>query len=249
MRFASDQPLVAAGSQEATFTGARLLVAAYLTEPAAVEENLPCGFAPTEQPLVTVFVAEYPQTNFGTSYRESALLVSCKYGEEKGALCLGIVVDDDIALILGREIFGYPKKLAQISLERSGSRVVGKVSRRGVQFLEIRAELGEAIASPAVPAMGPTFLVKAFPAADLQGLEWPPKVVASPIGSQPRSLRPALSCEVVLQESELDRWAAFPVKDVVFGAEVETQLSMAPGRVLGELDPASWLPYLATNLR
>ncbi len=249
MKFASDQPFLSAGSGEATFTGARLLAAAYLTEPAAVEENIPAGFSPGEQPLVTVFVAEYPKTNFGTSYREAALLVSCKYGEESGSLCMGIVVDDDVALILGREIFGYPKKLAQISLERSGNRVEGKVFRRGVQFLEIRAELSEVIPSPPMPAMGPTFLVKAFPAADLSGPEWPPKVVASPIGSKPTSVRPALSCDVVLRESELDRWAAFPVKDVVFAAEVETQLTMAPGRVLGELDPESWLPYMATNLR
>jgi acetoacetate decarboxylase len=249
MRFQSQLPIGSAQQGEPTFSGAKILAAAYLTELAAVEEALPRDFEPADQPLVSVFVAHYPKTNFGSEYREAALLVSCRYKETLGSLCFGIVVDDDVALILGREIFGFPKKMARISLEEAGDNITGRAERRGTEFLTIDAKLGPEADIPSMPQAGPTFLVKAFPAAELNGLEWPPKVVSTGIGSSVTSFRPALSCDVSIRESELDRWAAFPVKDVLFGGYVTTDLTMSPGVVLGELDPADWLPYIATNLR
>lgn len=249
MRFGTEFQFRARSSDEPTFTGAELLAAGYLTEPTALEENLPKGFVPVDQPLVTVFVASYPQTNFGSEYREAALLVSCRYKEQIGSLCLGIVVDDDVALILGREVFGYPKKMADITLDVSSNTAVGKARRKGVDFLEVRAELGPASDMTTLPQAGPTFLVKAFPAADLTGVEWQPKVVSSKIAPQVKEFRPAKSCEITLRESTSDPWAAFPVKDVLFGGYIRANLTMAPGEVLGEIEASDWLPFVATNLR
>lgn len=249
MRFQSEPLTATAAPGEPTFSGARLIVAAYLTEPAALEDTLPAGFAPADQPLVSVFMAEYPKTNFGSEYREAALLLSCRYKDEIGSLCMGIVVDDDVALILGREIFGFPKKIAEISLEESGDTVRGSAKRRGIEFVEITADLGPESELANLPQTGPTFLVKAFPAADLSGLEWPPKVVRSGVIAVPGSFRPATSCNVLIRESEFDRWAALPVKEVLFGGLVTADLTMVPGTVVGELEPGDWLPYLATNLR
>jgi acetoacetate decarboxylase len=234
---------------EPTFTSARLLTAAYLSDPGSVSASLPKGFEPGDQPLVVTFVAEYPQTNFGSFYHEAAILVSCKFRGEGGSLCLGMVVDDDVALILGREVFGYPKKLASIELRIELNKAHASVTRRGVQFLEIDAELSSPIENPQMPALGPTFLVKAFPAADLTGFEWKPKVVKSSLSSKVRTFRPASKIDLALRESELDRWAAFPVKEVLFGGLLEADMTMAPGVIAGELDETAWLPFALANVR
>lgn len=245
----SPAELTAPRSEEATFSSAQLLVAAYLTEADALSKSLPKGFEPQDQPVVSTFVARYPETNFGSSYHEAALMVSCKFNGEPGALCLGMVVDDDVALILGREVYGFPKKMADIRLEVEGDRVEASVTRRGTTFLEIEADLGGGLAQPQLPHAGPTFLVKAFPAADLAGLEWTPKVVKTTASPKARSFRPASKLDLRIRESDRDRWAAFPVKEVLFGGLLEADLGLAPGAVVGEIAASDWLPFLFANLR
>jgi len=52
-------------------------------------------------------------------------------------------VDDDVALILGRECLGYPKKMGDISLSVQGDRIDARVDRSGTRLLEMSGELGE----------------------------------------------------------------------------------------------------------
>jgi acetoacetate decarboxylase len=61
-----------------------------------------------------------------------------------------MVVDDDTALILGRELLGFPKKMAQIDVEVGETSAHAIVRRRGVDLLTIRADLGEPIAETKV---------------------------------------------------------------------------------------------------
>ena len=64
-------------------------------------------------------------------------------GEKKGAgwYCLPMPVDDDAAIIGGRERFGFPKKMAdRITLDRDGPHVAGSVERNGVQLFVVEGE-------------------------------------------------------------------------------------------------------------
>src|SRR5437016_7485825 len=45
--------------------------------------------------------------------------------------CPWMMVDDDVALIVGRELLGYPKKLGSIAWRREGDFIEGIASRRG----------------------------------------------------------------------------------------------------------------------
>lgn len=96
-----------------------------------VQEMLPPGLL--AEPAVTVFVADYPRTSFGVAYRECGLLLHAQHRGRPVLHCAWMVVDDDAALILGRDLLGFPKKLARIEL--SDERAV--VERRGVRLLEL----------------------------------------------------------------------------------------------------------------
>ena len=91
------------------FKNAEMLFATFETDADIVKRILPRPLLPSSDNSATVFVAKYPETNFGCVYNEGALLVDCEYKGERGAYCLSMPVDDDMALIGGREIFGYPK--------------------------------------------------------------------------------------------------------------------------------------------
>ncbi len=125
------------------FRNAEMLFAIFRTNMNFVREILPHPLMPTKDALATAFVARYPETNFGLTYNEGALFIHCEYRGEKGFYCLSMPVDDDIAMISGRESYGYPKKIAdKITLEQENSRVVGSVVRKKVEIIRIEGQLG-----------------------------------------------------------------------------------------------------------
>ena len=96
------------------FINAEMLLATFETNMDVVKEVIPRPLKPTRDARATVFVAQYPETNFGCVYNEGALLIHCEYRGEKGVYCLSMPVTDDMAMVGGRENFGYPKKILTI---------------------------------------------------------------------------------------------------------------------------------------
>lgn len=124
-----------------------------LTADVAVDGGVATGLVPpplrlSEPASATLFVADYPETRFGSAYMEAAVILHCEDDEGFAGHCPWMVVDDDTALILGRELLGFPKKMAEITLEEHGDRVVGVVARKGSEVMRIEAELGEEEVDP-----------------------------------------------------------------------------------------------------
>ena len=69
---------------------------------------------PAEYPVAMAFVANYPKTNFDVTYQESALFLRATYEGEEGNYCLAMPVTNDMAMVGGREFYGFPKKMADI---------------------------------------------------------------------------------------------------------------------------------------
>ena len=59
------------------------------------------------------------------------------------ALVLLRFVDDSAALVAGRELLGYPKKMAEIEFRKEGSTIHCEASRNGKRVLAMAAELEE----------------------------------------------------------------------------------------------------------
>ena len=87
------------------------------------------------------FIADYPSTNFGVPYKESALFVKASFEGQEGFYCLSMPVTNDMAMAGGREIWGYLKKLANIEIQREGDRLEGSTERHGIQFMKVKANL------------------------------------------------------------------------------------------------------------
>jgi acetoacetate decarboxylase len=138
-----------------SFTNAEMLIASYRTDPAVIAELLPRPLKPAPEPLALVFVARYPETNFGCVYNEGALFVQASFHGKLGGYCLAMPVDDDMAMIGGRENYGFPKKMAEtISLGEAGPKVVGRVVRKGVEILSIELDRSEPADAADLALMG-----------------------------------------------------------------------------------------------
>jgi acetoacetate decarboxylase len=133
-----EQQVASAGN---LWDNARFLMADVPLSPAAAE-LLPLGMKPASPAVGTIFIADYTKTNFTVPYREAALLVHVRTPLGKGVHCPWMLVDDDTALIYGRELLGYPKKLASIEFSENGKDVKASVTRRGITMLSMKGEIG-----------------------------------------------------------------------------------------------------------
>lgn len=224
------------------FKGARILGVMFETRPEIVHEVLPPPLEPADQPSGLMFIAEYPETNLGPGYREAALFLHCAYKGETGSYCLSMPIDSEpVRLHNGRDIYGFPKKMAGIHLERHENSVVGWVERFGIRFVEIRADLAGSL--PELPATGPTFLFKAMPKADLTpGFDGPVFLVRQKTEIKMQTLDFG-TAEVTFQYSDYDPWSEVVLEKVLMAFYLVSDNTMMPGQVLAEVDPLTYLPY------
>jgi acetoacetate decarboxylase len=140
-------------------SGALYRDATWLSARVALDEDrargwLPKGLALASPATATVFVAHFPWTSFGSEYREAGVLFHVRRRFRRAVFCPWMVVDDDVALISGRELLGYPKKLAErIELTIAGDEGHAITERRGARLLEMHAKLGAEVPVDRAPPM------------------------------------------------------------------------------------------------
>jgi acetoacetate decarboxylase len=241
------------------FTGAERVSVVARTDPAVVAAVLPKPLQAPQDAVVSAFVAHYSQTNFGVDYYEGALFVGAEYRGEQGFYCLAMPVDDDMAMIGGREQFGFPKKMADcISLERDGTRVCGSVVRHGVEILHIEGDARkEVVPEPrwgirevrdleGRPAMASTsFLFKYSPAAKGGLFAHLPQLVRQVTLMAPSegTIEGVEGAKLELVSSHVDALGEIPVYGILSASYGLFDLTMLPGKVLRRVNPWAFAPY------
>jgi acetoacetate decarboxylase len=231
-----------------SLSDAEVLWAWFETDPEVIRRCLPQGLEPGPQPRAVAFVASYPETNFGISYNEGGLLLACRHRGEQGIYALSMPVDDDTAMIGGRERQGFPKKMAEsITLEREGSRVVGSVTRRGSEILRIEAERSGPAPSTALDLIGPpkpedggqntrvavNFNYKFFPSADNRAFDFVPRLIRLPVTYRPRREAETGRASVHLGTTPFDPLGELPVREVVDVLYGHFDIEILPGKTVG----------------
>ncbi|MHA1904202.1 MAG: acetoacetate decarboxylase family protein [Candidatus Thorarchaeota archaeon] len=215
----------------------------FTTTVEAIKRVLPPQLEPPEAPLANAYVAEFHRSSFCPPYNEAALFVSAEYKGMTGSYCLSMPVTNDIAMIGGREIYGYPKKIAEnIHVKRRGNDVTGICTRRGIDIIKIDAVLSDPFDDEV--ASSPHFLLKSF--ADERGIgpDSNPKIVKqhSQITWGPREVGEG---RLTLGESIYDPLSDIPVGEVLMALYTEhTEIRMTPGEILEVVDPSNIEPYM-----
>ncbi len=264
MMFALDKKVLRSWSKVGpflpTFTGAEMLWVYFHTDPAVIEAVLPKPLEVPPEPIAAAFIARYPETNFGVTYNEGALFVGAMHGDEVGTYCLAMPVDDDMALIGGRERYGYPKKIAEeITLTLEGQRATGTVTRKGHEIMHIDVELAdevdlETMAQAGRPIvtdleghqamLGLSFLFKYFPTTSGRGFEHAPRLIRQPNLFRPRPGMRAGAGKLELGSSATDPLGDIPVREVVSMTYGVYDNVMLPGRKVATVrNPLRFAPY------
>jgi len=128
----------------------------YLTPEAAAAAVLPSEFSLPRTPAQGLAVAMlvFAKYRGGTlePYNEVILQVPCLYKGQPYLHIPSIYVTTDQALAGGREPLGFPKKLATIELDSSGTQFTGSLERHGAQVVRVSFKQVNTLFSLPLPA-------------------------------------------------------------------------------------------------
>lgn len=222
-------------------TWATTLVATYETDPDAIKAVLPPPLSPPAEPLVRVTVATVDVGRGYPTFGAGTFAVHARHEDVDGDYALVMPMTTEQAVIGGRETFGEPKKLADISLTRDGDAVRGSFTRMGATFLEIRGTItGE---QPPTPDRTRTsFYFKFLPSPTGKGFDGDPMLLYCRRDEKTRTLW-SVDGEVILGESRFDPVADLPVRRLR-SIELAERSSVQTGEVMSTV-PADWItPYV-----
>lgn len=220
------------------YRDAHYLAAEVELDPAVAARWVPRPLRLATPARATVFTAFFPQTSFGSVYREAGVLFDVVHRRTQAIHSPWMLVDDDVALIVGRELLGYPKKLGELRWDHDGDRISSVAHRRGHELISIEGTLGERIADPP-PILGrPHRNIRATSGISI------PKLIAFTPRERVIEVRRA-NVEVRIGGSERD-----PLHQLGFGKVLSARLHRVDLRAgslpipVAAVSPFSFLRYL-----
>ncbi|MBN1663137.1 MAG: acetoacetate decarboxylase family protein [Deltaproteobacteria bacterium] len=144
---------VLAAKNSNMWDGARIVLCDVPIDKRQVKAILPLFMTPTKEAKATLFIANYVKNSFSVPYHEAALLLHVRTPLGRGVHCPWMIVDDDSAMIYGREHLGYPKKMGEFIFEETKTHIHASVKRRGVEILSMDGAMGKSETNPA-PVLG-----------------------------------------------------------------------------------------------
>jgi acetoacetate decarboxylase len=204
------------GTPPARYEGARITRMTFRTSPEVLRALVPPPLEPDGSGHMTVAFADFEVVGeIGGTYNEAYLSVPVKLGEQRGSYMPLLYLDNALAIIAGREVFGYNKVGAEVNIVEQGSAVRGTVIREGKTLIEMTVQLGDPIPPPPLVPASPTYNLKLIPPA-AQGAAPDVKQLTALVrtGLEIKELRPGMGT-LTLASLPTEPLGSIPVLEVV----------------------------------
>ncbi len=106
------------------FYNREYIIITYRTDPEALAKVVPEPLEIAEPLVKYEFIRMPDSTGFG-DYTESGQVIPVKFKGEDGVFVHSMYLDDDAPIAGGRELWGFPKKLANPKISHEGEVIVG----------------------------------------------------------------------------------------------------------------------------
>lgn len=150
------------------FNNREFLVITYETDLAILKEVVPEPLEVTEPIVKFEFIRMPDSTGFG-NYTESGQVIPVQYKGKKGSYVHSMYLDDEAPIAAGREIWGFPKKLANPSLDVIDETLIGRLNYENTQVaLATMGYKYESLDPKKIfnALMAPNYLLKIIPHVD-----------------------------------------------------------------------------------
>jgi len=219
----------------------RGISAVFETDPDVIAAVLPPPLKPTDNPIASVSVSHIGLSNGLQPFGAAGLSVQCEYEGIVGDYPLTMPMSTDSAVIFGRELYGEPKKVADIQVRRNGDNIVGTVQRYGITYIELQGDVVEA-GEPGDSGESSRFYFKYMPAPDGNGFDNDPVLVRVRHTGKTRLVE-RLDGEVLLRESAHDPVADIPMRKLLSMSYAEGD-TYTHGEILTRIPGEPFLPFM-----
>jgi acetoacetate decarboxylase len=221
------------------FHGARQAWASYEADGGSVRSLLPPGVEPdSEPPICQLWVCDYPSTSFGP-YLEAFIMVRVRLGGERYWYQPVIFTNREPALAAGREIWGFAKKLADMSWREQAEQIVFTIERprgkRIATFTLTRDRIAAVEEIEGLPVLSLRYLPPSDPkrppaAAELVRLDVIGAMHESPgLGKLLWAGRPSVTMD---SPSTVDPWYLLAPRRILAGYVQTTDFTLPLGTVV-----------------
>lgn len=150
------------------FVDREFFIITYRTDPEALAAVVPAPLEVTDPIVKYEFIRMPDSTGFG-AYTESGQVIPVSYRGEKGGYVHAMYLDDEAPIAGGRELWGFPKKLASPKVSVEKETLVGTLDFGSVRVATAtmgykHRALAEADVMPSL--LAPSFLLKIIPHVD-----------------------------------------------------------------------------------
>lgn len=150
------------------FINREFMIITYETDIDLLREIVPEPLEVTDPIVKFEFIRMPDSTGFG-DYTESGQVIPVSFKGKKGGYVHSMFLDDEAPIAAGREIWGFPKKLAQPSLKVTNETLVGQLNYENIGVAT--ATMGYKyntldVAKVKEQLMAPNYLLKIIPDVD-----------------------------------------------------------------------------------
>jgi acetoacetate decarboxylase len=214
------------------FVNREFFIVTYRTDPDALRAVVPEPLEITEPIVKYEFIRMPDSTGFG-DYTETGQVIPVRYAGDSGGYVHSMYLDDEAPIAGGRELWGFPKKLASPSLTVEKDTLLGVLRYGSVQVAV--ATMGYKyraldLATVKTSLLAPNFLLKIVPHVD--GTARVCELVR--YYCEDVTVKGAWSGPAALQlfHHALAPVAQLPVLEVLSGAHIVTDLTLGLGAVI-----------------
>ena len=217
----------------------------YETDPAIHRALVPKPLEPTADPIMAVtlsHVSMHISPEMTIEIGSAIFGARATYDGEEGTYLVTMPMTTEAAVIGGRETFGEPKKIADISFDQEGDQVKSVVTRMGIPYLGGSGTSGAD--QGAREFTEAAFCYKAMPSCDQgKAFDNDPLLVRLEWNHKQKAVHTIENGQITLNESPFDPVADVPVRSIV-KMEYEVGNTASNGKVLRSV-PGEWLlPFL-----
>ena len=214
------------------FIDREYMIITYRTDPEAIAAVLPEPLVAPEPLVKYEFIRMPDSTGFG-NYTESGQVIPVTYKGKPGGFVHSMYLNDDAPIAGGREIWGFPKKLAEPSLTAVKDVLLGTLDYGSVRVSTGTMGYKYKVLDPAkvLAAMRePSYLLKIIPHVDCT-----PRICELVTYSlEDVTVKGAWEAPAALElfEHALAPVARLPVREVVSGVQIVADLTLGLGKVV-----------------
>ena len=217
------------------YRSTRSISVAFETDLEAALEALPAPLALSEPATAILSFYEYQWTTFGP-YNEAILSILVEHKGRPMNYIMHIAVTTEPPMLAGREIWGFPKKLAQIEFKSDRDMIYGTLERpAGIR-------LASAIVRPERPADNghsgapPPVSMRLIPSAEENGRPSCAEIVETTAEVRVIEAWTGVGSIAFAEGSRLDPWNRLPVKRVLQASYVLSEMTLGFGKVIDHLE-------------